>query len=215
MPSRGLAQEVALAGGAVWTRLTCTGSTPLGPAGTRHARCSRALSCAQLIIAAARAGPMVFNRVLANLSAIELRPAVAPPDKRLAPLDVIAATVPNAVAGINGGYFFRVDKASFLDEVCWGKSKRDAELPANSSAPNDGVGDTLVVIGCAPSAVPVREGACALIDRCAEAKWCRPTATASASRAPRPCSSTGPAPAQWCLHSARGAALTAQRLRRS
>lgn len=51
---------------------------------------------------------MVFNLVFANLTAngVSLAPALAP--NTLSPLNKIASVVPNAVAGINGGYFYRI-----------------------------------------------------------------------------------------------------------
>lgn len=108
-----------------WSRVNCTGTTPLGPV-----------------------GPMVFNILTANLVSQKLffTPMTANTSDQLAPLNSIAAQDPRIVAGINGGYFYRTDSSSFIDNVCWGKNTSDAMKPVNPRFPNDGVGDTLVVI---------------------------------------------------------------------
>lgn len=54
---------------------------------------------------------------------------------------------PNFIAGINGGYFWRVDISGvWIDDVCWGKTRADAEKAANSNYPNYGIGDGIVKI---------------------------------------------------------------------
>lgn len=53
----------------------------------------------------------------------------------------------NFIAGINGGYFWRVDiDGVWVDDVCIGKTRKDAEQPASSINPNYGVGDGLVKV---------------------------------------------------------------------
>jgi len=108
-----------------WTQVNCTGQTPLGSI-----------------------GPMVINLVHADLSSPKLffTPMTANTTHQLAPLNQIAAQDPRIVAGINGGYFYRTDTSSFIDNVCWGKNITDAEKPVSLKAPNDGVGDTLVIV---------------------------------------------------------------------
>lgn len=108
-----------------WTRVNCTGTTPLGVV-----------------------GPMVFNLLYVDLSAPQLfvTPMTANTPDQLNGLNAIAAQDSRIVAGINGGYFYRTDSASFIDNVCWGKNKSDAQKPVSNTAPNDGVGDTLVVV---------------------------------------------------------------------
>eukprot|EP00698_Gefionella_okellyi_P017635 TRINITY_DN5192_c0_g2_i1.p1 TRINITY_DN5192_c0_g2~~TRINITY_DN5192_c0_g2_i1.p1 ORF type:complete len:336 (+),score=43.44 TRINITY_DN5192_c0_g2_i1:644-1651(+) len=111
--------------GVVWTRQNCTGQTPKGAV-----------------------GPIVFNQITANLSApgVSVSPARADPVKQLQNLVEMSDSVPNAVAGINGGYFWRVDDKSFLDDVCFLKSRRDALEPVSADHPNFGLGDGLLLI---------------------------------------------------------------------
>ncbi len=52
---------------------------------------------------------------------------------------------PRLVGGVNGGYFFRVDLKGFYDNVCFGKTTRQALGPVNASTPSNGVGDGLIV----------------------------------------------------------------------
>jgi hypothetical protein len=53
----------------------------------------------------------------------------------------------NFIAGINGGYFWRVDIDGFWrDNVCHGKTRQEAETPASDENPNYGIGDGLVKI---------------------------------------------------------------------
>lgn len=58
----------------------------------------------------------------------------------------MSTRVPNAVAGVNGGYFWRLDLSTFFDDVCLGKTRKDALQPASLSNPNYGVGDSLLTI---------------------------------------------------------------------
>ena len=67
----------------------------------------------------------------------------------LQPVNIIAEQNPNRnfVAGINGGYFWRTDITPYwLDDVCRGKTRKEAESPANSEHPNDGISDGLIKI---------------------------------------------------------------------
>lgn len=96
----------------------------------------------------APAGPVRVNIVTADLGApgVALTPAT-PTGAQLAPLDQIANKDGRPlVACINGGYFFRVDVNTFIDGVCEGKSKADAESPPSASAPNDGLADGTIVV---------------------------------------------------------------------
>lgn len=119
----------SLAQGAAWQRLNC--SSPGVP-----------------VFGAA--GPVVINIVTADLSQPNLRlvPAIAnqsawPP---LASLNAIAATDGrNLIAGINGGYFYRVDVSTFNDGVCQGKSAANASAPPSQATPNTGVGDAVTI----------------------------------------------------------------------
>lgn len=98
------------------------------------------------------AGPLIVNVMEVDLSAPGLRlvPVAAPasPAPGLASLDAIAAADGrNLLAGINGGYFWRVDVATFFDGVCVGKARKDAEQPASAENPNFGLGDCSMVAG--------------------------------------------------------------------
>jgi hypothetical protein len=90
----------------VWKRLNCTGS---GEAHTWIPPFTESWAV----------GPMIFNLVFANLSAkgVSLQPALAP--NMLAPLNKIATVVPNAVAGINGGYFYRIGALILTRILCF------------------------------------------------------------------------------------------------
>jgi len=53
----------------------------------------------------------------------------------------------NFIAGINGGYFWRTDMSgAWIDDVCRGKTRKEAELPAEVGKPNQGIHDGAVVI---------------------------------------------------------------------
>lgn len=104
--------------GVTYVSNNCTGVTPKGPV-----------------------GPMMFRTTIVDLDKASLTPAI--PASGLASLDQMLP--PNAVAGINGGYFFRTDARHFVDDVCWGKTKEEALKPVSASHPNYGLGDGLVI----------------------------------------------------------------------
>lgn len=59
----------------------------------------------------------------------------------------IAALNPNFIAGVNGGYFWRVDVSStWIDDVCWFKSREEALAPVSKDNVNNGIGDGLIKI---------------------------------------------------------------------
>lgn len=106
---------------------------------------------------------LVVNSLHVDMLATDIR--IVPgysqdPSRPLIPIGEIAATYgSNAnkfIAGINGGYFWRVDITGFwMDDVCRGKTRKDAELPVDdcSQHPNNGLHDgTLIfdgkVVGC-------------------------------------------------------------------
>lgn len=116
--------------GVVWQRLNCSttgaGVPVYGPA-----------------------GPVIVNIVSADLSTPGLRllPLAAPSALQLAPINVTAAADGrNLLAGINGGYFYRVDLDKFFDGVCIGKNLTDAQQPATAQNPNLGIGDGSTVL---------------------------------------------------------------------
>lgn len=102
-----------------------------------------------------RSGPVVVNVVEADLSdpsRVRMVPVIAPAaaapgGNPLAPLNKIAeADGRTLIAGINGGYFWRVDVSDFRDGVCMGKSRADADQPASANQPNYGLGDGTIVV---------------------------------------------------------------------
>ena len=99
-------------------------------------------------------GPVIVNMVSALLSADKdsprLRPEIARTSLGLAKLHDLAATAAQPdfapLAGVNGGYFFEVNREDFLDDVCFGKSRRDALANVSLSDPNTGIGDGLTIM---------------------------------------------------------------------
>lgn len=53
-------------------------------------------------------------------------------------LEVSASFMP--LAGVNGGYFFEVNRKSFFDDVCFGKVRNDALHNVSMTDPNAGTG---------------------------------------------------------------------------
>ena len=83
---------------------------------------------------------------------VRLVPAAAEDESGAATLYTLpgiarGATAPqNLLAGINGGYFWRVDvDGIWVDDVCFGKTRSDALTPASLENPNWGVGDGALV----------------------------------------------------------------------
>lgn len=98
---------------------------------------------------------MIFNVVNASLldPRVHIRPAVATNSSSskypLQTLPVIQTQNPslkNAIAGVNGGYFWRLDSESFFDGVCIIKTRWDAEQPVDPYQVNHGISDSLVII---------------------------------------------------------------------
>lgn len=145
-----------LAGGAVrWSRRRCT-MTSDPPWFTLHPYRQRPSGLpANMPWNASRwlVQDVTLNVIEANLSAPGVRavPGVADPAVGTAPVPDIARyangnTSPGLIAGINGGYFFRVDLSHFEDDVCLGKTRSEAEQPTSRARPSYGVGDTLVKV---------------------------------------------------------------------
>ena len=120
--------EAALPSGAQWRQLNCTSTgVPLfGPS-----------------------GPTVVNVVSADISSPSLRlvPVTAQASAgSLQPIDEMAASSGlNLIAGINAGYFWRIDVSTFTDGVCQGKTRADALENVSAAFPNYGVGDGSIV----------------------------------------------------------------------
>lgn len=92
---------------------------------------------------------LVVNSITIDLSSpnIRVRGAIADPIAQVQPLPDMATQNPSFIAGINGGYFWRVDIDGFWhDNVCKGKTRAEAEQPASSENPNFGIGDGLVKV---------------------------------------------------------------------
>ena len=125
-----------------WTKLNCTGSF------------------VNLIGQHEPVGPMVFNVVAAKLDAPGVaavpmsapQNASVPADHRLQTVPAMAASasLPSSkklLAGINGGYFWRVDvSGTWIDNVCIGKSRKEAMKAASAEDMGAGVGDSLLTI---------------------------------------------------------------------
>jgi hypothetical protein len=100
-----------------------------------------------------KVGPLRMNMVEVDLSApdVRLTPLIAAKDDNyLQTLDQIAAQNPRVIAGVNGGYFFRTDVSTFRDDVCIGKTLKDAQQNSTGNcagdAANYGVSDGLLRI---------------------------------------------------------------------
>eukprot|EP01038_Epipyxis_sp_PR26KG_P015555 gene15555-21004_t len=73
-------------------------------------------------------------------------PAVASSNTSLQTLPDMA-TQKSFIAGINGGYFWRVDISGiWIDDVCRGKTRKEAEQPASEKNANFGVSDGLIKV---------------------------------------------------------------------
>jgi exopolysaccharide biosynthesis protein len=93
---------------------------------------------------------LTVNSVSFDLSSLAVRaiPAVSvDPNNPLQGLPDMAKQNDKFLAGINGGYFWRVDISGlWIDDVCRGKTRMEASKPAASTHPNYGVSDGLVKI---------------------------------------------------------------------
>jgi exopolysaccharide biosynthesis protein len=118
-------QTTTLAGGAVWKTENCTNDATAQPL-------------------------LTVNSVTFDLASAQLRaiPAVSvKTDEPLQTLPDMAAQNENYIAGINGGYFWRVDiDGIWIDDVCRGKTRKEANTPVSSRNFNFGVSDGLVKI---------------------------------------------------------------------
>jgi len=97
-------------------------------------------------------GPVNVRVLTVDLTVPTLRlvPGTADPTVNygLGSLDHIATyanggTTPNLLAGVNGGYFYRLDSKDFNDFVCFGKDRDEALAPVDPNYPSQGVGDTM------------------------------------------------------------------------
>ncbi len=76
-------------------------------------------------------GPLIVNMVHVDLSTpgIRLVPVRSAPPSFLQPLNEMVKSDgrPGLLAGINAGYFWRLDVSTFFDSVCLFKSRADAQ----------------------------------------------------------------------------------------
>lgn len=91
-------------------------------------------------------GPMLFHIVTSSLKQHGLRPAIATTSLGLATVDEMAKGVRGAVAGINGGYFWEVNRGFFIDDVCLLKTRQDALANVSLTRPNNGIGDGATIV---------------------------------------------------------------------
>ena len=92
---------------------------------------------------------LTINSIHIDITRSDLRviPAIADPVAQVQSIPNMATQNPNFLAGINGGYFWRVDIDGFWrDNVCHGKVRKEAEQPADPLFVNFGIGDGLVKI---------------------------------------------------------------------
>ena len=94
----------------------------------------------------------VVNSLHIDLTARDIRvtPGVSQdPAAQLTSIDKIASTYTDKklIAGVNGGYFWRTDITGvWIDDVCRGKWRSDAEKPASAEHVNYGLHDGTVLI---------------------------------------------------------------------
>ncbi len=91
----------------------------------------------------------MINSIHIDLTRSDIRviPVVADSVEQVQSLPNMATKNEKLIAGINGGYFWRVDIDGFWrDNVCRGKTRSEAEQPASSINPNFGISDGTVVI---------------------------------------------------------------------
>lgn len=95
---------------------------------------------------------LVVNSITVDITRSDIRLVAAQAadsggNQSLKSLPDIGRQDPRNLAGINGGYFWRVDVNGFWrDNVCRGKRREEAEKPADPSHPNYGVGDGVVIV---------------------------------------------------------------------
>lgn len=118
-------QTTTLAGGAVWKTENCTNDPTATPL-------------------------LTVNSVTVDLTTNTIRavPAVSiDTNSPLQPIPTMAEQNANFIAGINGGYFWRVDVSGiWIDDVCRGKIRKEAQKPVSPLDVNFGVSDGLVKI---------------------------------------------------------------------
>jgi len=119
--------------------------------------CTGVVNRAKPFPGASHIGPVIVNVASALLSphpdSPKLRPQIALTSMGLAKLHELAANATQGgpagfrpVAGVNGGYFFEVNRMDFLDDVCFGKLRRDALRNVSLADPNAGIGDGLTIM---------------------------------------------------------------------
>jgi hypothetical protein len=90
---------------------------------------------------------LVINSIHVDVTRSDIRvvPYAASKEAQLQSLPDIAGQNENFIAGINGGYFWRVDiDGHWRDNVCKGKQRFEAEQDADPAHPNYGIGDGVI-----------------------------------------------------------------------
>mmetsp|Transcript_17070 Transcript_17070/g.15418 ORF Transcript_17070/g.15418 Transcript_17070/m.15418 type:complete len:348 (+) Transcript_17070:31-1074(+) len=121
-------QQTELVDGVIWTTENCTMDDPL-----------------------IYPPLLTVNSISMDLTNIKVRaiPASADSIEQLQTVPEMANsnTNNNFIAGINGGYFWRVDISGiWIDDVCRGKTRSEALSDVSSDNVNNGIGDGLVKI---------------------------------------------------------------------
>lgn len=113
-----------------WVRQNCTGHGDFG-----------------------KVGPIVVNMVdgvMTKDGPLRALPVVGNGTTQLNKLSILSTLAHDPLfvplAGINGGYFWRLDDSKFIDDVCFGKFREEAVKTPSASDPNAGVGDSLTII---------------------------------------------------------------------
>lgn len=141
--------SVVAATTATTTTWSCTAHPPAAPLPLPAGLSFSQLVCSSSAIPVfGKAGPLNVSVLSADLASGKLR-LVPLTNASLATVGAMAAASPGRKlwGGINGGYFWRTDVHSFVDTVCLGKSRAQAEAAPSASAPNAGVGDGAVFSG--------------------------------------------------------------------
>lgn len=92
------------------------------------------------------------NAILVDLTAADIKMTPGVSKDAANPLQTVSEMAAGNyekkfIAGINGGYFWRTDISGiWVDDVCRGKTRKDADAPVELSEPNNGIHDGLVII---------------------------------------------------------------------
>ena len=119
---------VANAAASGWTCTVNRSSTPI-VAGLAW----EALVCAGAPYKGLPVGPLTFNILSVDLASPAVSVVPVEAVGGLQALPDMATQDARLLAGINGGYFWRLDDATFFDNVCIGKFRKEAEKPPSQA----------------------------------------------------------------------------------